>query len=447
MRELHVQVSESNREAVETVLDDNDVDSMMMTEGDVTHVFFAVPTAAVSRVLDEFHEADVSSDSYTVMTKAEYVQTPRFGDLQEEYSNRIRKLSTLELHAKIREMQWPFQLYYAGTVLSVVAATAGLLLDQPALVIGAMIIAPQASSALAAPAGILLGDWSLFTASIKEQALGLGIAIVGASLFAWIARLGGFVPTGLSITHIDLVGLRLAPTFLSTVGAIIAGVVGAFGYTTEQSTSLVGVMIAAALIPAAAAVGLAVAWTEWLFGFGAFLLLLVNILAINVGAMFTLLGMGYKLEWETERFSLREAVPRESRTDVYATLLVVLLVMLGTGVFTGANVVYSQQVSQEVEDTLGEQPYQDLSVSSIRSTYGGFEMGAGPTNVTVGVSRSSNQPYPDLAPRLEREIELRTGTEVRVRVVFTESQSANSGPSLTANTWPVALPSVESQTV
>lgn len=76
---------------------------------------------------------------------------------------------------------------------------------------------------------MLLGGWELFTGSVKERILGLGFAVGGAGVFVWLVGRGGFVPPSLAITHAGLTGLRPAPSLPPTVGALIAGIVGAFG--------------------------------------------------------------------------------------------------------------------------------------------------------------------------------------------------------------------------
>ncbi|WP_231186662.1 DUF389 domain-containing protein [Haladaptatus sp. DYF46] len=434
MRELHVHVSEDERETVASILDEYDVDYTVVSGDEENSIlfFFPLPTAMVGPILDELRASEIDADTSTVSTKAELVETPNFTELRQRYSASVQKLSKSELHAKIRGMQWPYQLYYLGTFLSVIAAAAGLLLDQPALIIGSMIIAPQVSSALAAPTGVMLGDWDLFTDAVKEQGLGLGSAILVAAAFGWSIRQVGFVPPGVSITNIELIGVRLAPTALSTIGALIAGVVGAFGYTTEQSTTIIGVMIAAAIIPAAAATGLAIAWVVPLLIIGAFLLLLVNILAINVGALVTLLAMGYRPRWAGSDGSLRESVPAGKRVVVYAMLLVLLVATVGTGVLTATNVAFSSSTNREVAATLDRPAYSDLTLSGVRATYGGIGLQSTPANVTVSVSRSSNKAYSDLPTRLERRIERRTNRNVYVTVEFTESGTANERNSSNA---------------
>jgi uncharacterized hydrophobic protein (TIGR00271 family) len=427
MRELHVEAPAGRCDDVESALREHDVEFVTASREDgSTLFFFALPTAAVAPILEALREAGIDEESYTVVTKAEAVETAGYDELRERYANAVGKLSKEELHAKISELQWPFQIYYLGTVLSVLAAAAGLLLDQPALIIGAMIIAPQASSALAAPAGALLSDWGLFVGSLKEQVLGLGVAVVGAAMFGWFVRWTGFVPPLLSLLQVELVGVRLAPSFLSTVGAVIAGVVGAFGYTTEQSTALIGVMIAAALIPSAATAGLAVAWGLPLLVVGALLLLLVNLVAINGGAFLTLLAMGYDPDWREGDSSFRDSISDSRKTAVYVTLAVLFVTVVATGYLTGANVLFTQSVNQEVQATLDDPGYANLSLSTVQVEYRGPVVGETPSTVTVGVSRPSNREYPDLAGRLERQIEGATGRNVETTVAFTESRTSNA---------------------
>ena len=144
----------------------------------------------------------------TVSTAAEPAETPNFTDLRQRYSDSLQKLSRSELHAKIREMQWPYQLYYLENfLLSVIAAAAGLLLDQPALIIGSMIIAPQVSSALAAPTGVLLADWDLLVESVKKQGLGLGMGRHRRRDFRRVCSLGrGSSRWGSAVMHVELIG-------------------------------------------------------------------------------------------------------------------------------------------------------------------------------------------------------------------------------------------------
>ena len=426
MRQLHVRVPASKRSSVEAVLEDLGLDYVTATGDDSVHFFSPVPTAAVSDVLDGLDDADIDSDTYTVVTKSEFAHTDEFSELKRQYSDETPTLSRAELSARIQESRWPHRLYYGGTVLSVLAATCGLLLDQPALVIGAMVIAPQVSAALAAPTAAVDGKWDVFTDSVKEQALGLILAIFVAAPFALALRRTGFVPPTVEVTSIELIGVRLAPSLLSTIGAAVAGIVGAYGYSTEQSSSLIGVMIAAALIPAAGGVGLGLAWGEQAYAVGSLLLLAVNALAINIGAFVTFLFVGYEPPWLFGEQSLGDSIPDADVRRVYATILLLAVATVATGALTASQVGFSHQTKGAVQETMSSPAYADLDTTGVTTEYGGLGAPSGPTSVTVAVSGPPATPPDDLASDLESEIERRTDRDVAVAVDYRSSRTTDA---------------------
>jgi uncharacterized membrane protein len=73
---------------------------------------------------------------------------------------------------------------------------------------------------------------------------------------------------------------RLSPDLLSLVVALVAGMAGVISIATAAGRALVGVMMAAALLPPAAIVGIGIAWWEPAVAIQSSVLLAVNILAI-----------------------------------------------------------------------------------------------------------------------------------------------------------------------
>lgn len=286
-----------------------------------------------------------------------------------------------------------------------------------------MVVSPQVSSALTLTAGVYHADWKMFLGSAKRQSAGLAIAIAGAAAFTWLAKVGGVVPATTAISTLELMGVRLAPTALSTVAALGAGAVGAFGYTTNQSMSLVGVMIAAALVPAAAAVGIGIAWGSWLVAGGALLLLMVNALAINVGAILTLVPMGYRPVW-LDHTDLRSSLSSVRLGTISVVTVLFILSAVVTGALVGTHIAYERGMNEAVDDTFTDPAYDDLKVETVRSRYGGWP-GASP-NVSVTVIRTSNENDSSLPDTLERQSEQETGRDVRVTVQYTESRSGNA---------------------
>jgi uncharacterized hydrophobic protein (TIGR00341 family) len=442
MRQINLRVYEDVQDDVRRVLEDHDLEYVSIRDdGDEdeepgTLFLFPLPSEAVTPVFDDLTDAGVSEDAYNVVVNASHVETPGYEETRKEYAQEIRALSRRELRSKVLNLQWPTHTYYIGTVLSVVVATVGLLLDSPAVIIGAMVIAPQVTSALSMVAGVLHGDWELFLGSARRQAFALPLAVVGAAAFTWLVRWAGFVPATAAVTSFELMGLRLAPTALSSIAALAAGAVGAFGYMTDQTTSLVGVMIAAAIVPAAAAAGIALAWGSSLVAAGALVLLAVNMLAINVGAMSTLLLIGYRPVW-VDRTDLASSVPAGSRATVGAVALVIVFAVVAAGALAGLHVGYQQSTNGAVDETFAESPYDELTLLAVGSEYRGWA-GTTPT-VTVTVNRPAERQYPALPSTLERRIETRTGRDVRVEVEYTESRTdALARPAVPRGSRPAA---------
>jgi uncharacterized membrane protein len=75
------------------------------------------------------------------------------------------------------------------------------------------------------------------------------------------------------------------PNVFSVIVAVLAGVVGVVSLTESRANALIGVFISVTTIPAAASVGLSIAYSSWSEAGGSMLQLLLNvILLIVVGA-------------------------------------------------------------------------------------------------------------------------------------------------------------------
>jgi len=77
-----------------------------------------------------------------------------------------------------------------------------------------------------------------------------------------------------------------SPNAFSVIVAVLAGIVGVVSLTEARASTLIGVFVSVATIPAAADMGLSIAFGEWSEARGAFLQLLVNVvILIAVGAL------------------------------------------------------------------------------------------------------------------------------------------------------------------
>mgnify|MGYP006289847131 FL=1 len=323
------------RAAVVRALDDEGVDYVVTDETsgrEYTAVAtFPLPTAAVEPVLDRLREAGIDESTYTVIVAAETVISRRFEALEDEYEEDAERggdrISREELQAKADDLASGLGTYVLMTVISAVIATAGLLLDSPATVVGSMVIAPLIGPAMSAAIGTVVDDEALFRRGVRMQVLGVAVAVLAATTFALALRSLALVPPGLDPLELAEVSERLAPNVLVLVVAVGAGIAGILSLMTGVSATLVGVMIAVALIPPAAAVGIGIAFRIPRLVLGAGVIVAVNVLSINLSALVVLWYEGYRPQRWFREDEARAAFLK--RAAVLAAAIALLSVFLG----------------------------------------------------------------------------------------------------------------------
>ncbi|WP_336338904.1 TIGR00341 family protein [Haloarcula brevis] len=416
MRLIHIRVPDDNLDGVRDVLADRDISYVRTEEasddGTAWLLQFPLPPEAVDEVLDDLEATGLDADRYTVVGNAETAR-PDQSDSARQHEDRI---SHDELRGRAVGMNPGQGTYYGMTVLSAIVATAGLVLDSPAIVVGSMVIAPQVGSALIASVGTTLSDRRLIVDGVRDQLLGLAVAIGSASLFGLFIRHSGFVPGQLRVTTVQQIAQRISPGFLSLAVGLCAGAAGAFGLATALPVSLVGVMIAAALIPAAAAVGVGIAWELPAVALGAGILLLVNVASINLTGFLVLWGLGFRpVDWATDRTPV-ETVRTYAPTVVAA--LALLVAFAGAGTVTAQQMQVETSVNDAVTDVLSEASYERLRLQSVRTRFGGVSVYQLDREVAVTVSRPADRAYPALVADLERAISRAIESDAAVEVTF-----------------------------
>ena len=410
------------RAAVVRALDDEGVDYVVTDETsgrEYTAVAtFPLPTAAVEPVLDRLREAGIDESTYTVIVAAETVISRRFEALEERYEEDAERggdrISREELQAKAEGLASGLGTYVLMTVISAVIATAGLLLDSPATVVGSMVIAPLIGPAMSAAIGTVVDDEALFRRGVRMQILGVAVAVLAATLFAFALRSLALVPPGLDPLELAEVSERLAPNVLVLVVAVGAGIAGIVSLMTGVSATLVGVMIAVALIPPAAAVGIGVAFRIPRLVLGAGVIVAVNVLSINLSALVMLWYEGYRPQrWFRED---------EARSAFLKRAAVLVLAIAVLSVFLGG-VTYESYVASTTESDIRAAASDELT--AIDAEYELLELEVERTGtvppldtqrvvVTAGVPPGSS--VEGIAPALDGRIERVAGNEVRVEV-------------------------------
>jgi len=190
-----------------------------------------------------------------------------------------------ELYNSIGKNAHLNRTYLLLIFLSTVVVAIGLLKDNVAVVIGAMVIAPLLGPNLALALGTALGDTDLMWKAFKTGLAGMSLALVLSIL------IGIFWP--LNVESREL----LARTYVGLDSAVLAmasGAAAVISLTSGIPSILVGVMVAVALLPPAATMGLMLGAGQTDLAYGAAFLLAVNIVAINLSAKLAFLVQGIK---------------------------------------------------------------------------------------------------------------------------------------------------------
>lgn len=414
------------------VADDQDFDRHLDGDSDRQEdalgrkmVQFPVPTEAVDRIRDTITGIGIS-ENYLVIVNAETASTPRYDTLVDRYiegTEEEERISNEEIRTKVRNLNPRPTTYYSMTVLSAFVATAGLLLDSPALVVGSMVIAPQIGAALTASVGTTLDERSLFVDGIKTTLAGLAVAVVAAAALAWGLKTAQFVAPSLSVATVQQISNRTSPGLLTLIVALCAGSAGGFGLATELPVSMVGVAVAAAILPAAAAVGIGMAWAVPTVALGAFVLLAVNVTGIVLAGAVTLWYLGYRpSEWSEDGGVTSRIRTLLGRPTTYVVLGLFVTTAIGPGVLLAQQIAFENQATTAVQDVIEGPGYEDLELSAVRIEFSDLGLSDDKREVTVTVARPADRTYPSLSAVLRQAIVTETDERVTVTVEFVEQQ-------------------------
>jgi len=292
-------------------------------------------------------------------------------------------------------------------VFSTLIAALGLMNDSAAVVIGAMLIAPLMTPIL----GLAAATVQAWTARQIES---LGIIGGGALLAVGV----GWVAVKI-LPHLDadvtLPGELLArtgPNLLDLGIAVAAGAAGAYVLIrSEAGSALPGVVIAVALVPPLATVGVTLGVGRGDLAGGAVLLFLTNLAAITLAASAVFLFAGFVPR-------LDRILTRRGRwVSLVVTLLIVVAVAIPLTNYTVER--WTDARSADYVDELVAEWDSTLTVDAVK-----IDSSVSPTAFAIAVS--GPVPPSDL-DELADIISAEEGEEVVVVIRFTEQLTGVSG--------------------
>ncbi len=290
-------------------------------------VHLVVPAEETEPIMDRFEQRFSDTKGFHVVLFPVEAVLPRPKPQQDEQQENEddapdqppekERISREELYHEVNESLGVSRVFLAMTILSAIVAAVGLLRDDVAVIIGAMVIAPLLGPNVALSLGTTLGDVDLIRRAIVTNLAGVGTAFAFSIIVGLLFNADVNGPAISSRTDVGLGDLLLA---------LAAGSAGTLAFTRGLSGAVIGVMVAVALMPPLVVCGMLLSIGEFELSFGAFLLTIANVICVNLAGVATFLAQGVRPRrwWEAER--AKKAT--KTATVIWVGLLTVLVIIL-----------------------------------------------------------------------------------------------------------------------
>jgi uncharacterized hydrophobic protein (TIGR00271 family) len=194
--------------------------------------------------------------------------------------------------------------FYSLLIIAAMIGAVGILTNSQILIVGAMVVGPEYNAIIAVALGFSIRDRALARDGLFALLGGFLAAIVMTLLFGLAVKASGHTPAQFLQGVRPVADLINTPNVFSVIVAILAGLVGVISLTESRANALIGVFISVTTIPAAASVGVSIAYGSWGEAWGSLLQLLLNVVLLVV------VGAG---GLSTQRMIWRSRGPRANR--------------------------------------------------------------------------------------------------------------------------------------
>jgi uncharacterized hydrophobic protein (TIGR00271 family) len=370
----------------------------------------------------------------------------RMGSLLRRTGWRLFKvLPTLDLHQQvdiykaIRDGAEPKVDFFVMIALSAAIASFGLLQNSPAVIIGAMLVAPLMAAIFGLSLGVVRGDLRLLRRAASATLRGMLLAIVIGTV------LTRMIPAA---TPQNEIISRTRPNLLDLGVALASGAAGAYALCRKEvSAALPGVAIAAALVPPLATIGIGVAlWRGDIAG-GALLLFTTNLVAISAAGGLVFLWLGFR------PIPGQQSRARVFQGGIVGTIVLLIAVTVPLGILTAQSVqqaILTHNLTQAINTEIGAMGGVDLVSWQVSPSP--------PNDKTIQLEVSVRSPYTityqqvvdlqeQIASQLQRPVALQLSviptTRLNPFVPPTPTPTPLPGitPTLTPSATPTTTPS------
>jgi uncharacterized hydrophobic protein (TIGR00271 family) len=193
-----------------------------------------------------------------------------------------------EIEQKTGEETHLSATYLTFFIVATVIAGIGVLLDQPILIVGAMVVGPEFGPLASLCLGLVRRRRAIVTRSLAALAVGFLVAMAVTVITTWALTGLGLVSKSMLLAERPLTDFIWRPDALSWIVGFLAGIAGMLSLTSAKSGALVGVLISVTTVPAAANAAVALAYGVGDEAAGSAAQLLINLAAIVVAGVLTL---------------------------------------------------------------------------------------------------------------------------------------------------------------
>lgn len=269
-------------------------------------------------VIDRLDSMISFGEDYRIVVYPAQATLPRL-DPEDENGAAEKKgrISREELYSDVLDTSLITPSYLLLILFSALVAVIGLARDNVAIIIGSMVLAPLLGPNVGLALATTLGDLKLALRATITLSTGIAIAF-GVALAVGLAY-------GAPMESQELLD-RCVTRFSDIALALASGGAGILAFTMGVPTSVVGVMVALALLPPLTTAGLLVGAGQFGEAGGAGLLFATNIICLNLAGvgMFLLQGIKPRKRRDKERaltLALRMG-------GLWVALLIVLAVVI-----------------------------------------------------------------------------------------------------------------------
>ncbi|MFG0333669.1 MAG: TIGR00341 family protein [Maioricimonas sp. JB049] len=330
LRCMQIFIPEDSTSKAEEILDKREILGTWRDAADEDRVVLHILVDAeeAEPIMDQFDEAYAGSKKFRVvllsveaiLPRPEAQESSEFGgDAANGHAKNgvgeAGRVSREELYHDITDSLGVNRIFIAMTVLASIVAAVGLMRDDVAVIIGAMVIAPLLAPNVALSLAVTLGDLKLMRTALWANTVGLSLTLLVSIAVGFYFEVDPEVQAIGSRTNLGLGDLALA---------LAAGSAGTFAFTRGLSGAVIGVMVAVALMPPMVVFGMLLGDGEQYRAMGALVLVGANIVCINLAGVTTFLLQGLRPRTWYEEERARTA----TRIAIAAAVVMLLALVL-----------------------------------------------------------------------------------------------------------------------